>query len=149
MALFTDGNPSTIEDLRWYESSLLEVARVESLEASLGLKLFERGQTGSRLTEAGRDLLVEAERVEQASLAFSSRAASQTSPQRSQNSTASTRVPLVSFSIGQLLRIDIRKYIEGRRYPSSTPAYPTAASTVESTWACARLEFARNNGAMI
>src|SRR5438270_411419 len=31
--------------------------RVEGLEAALGLKLFERGQSGSRLTEAGRDLL--------------------------------------------------------------------------------------------
>ena len=50
--------------------------RVEGLEVSLGLKLFERGQSGSRLTEAGRDLMAEAEKVEQASLAFSSRAAS-------------------------------------------------------------------------
>lgn len=40
--------------------------RIESLEGQLGLKLFERGQTGSRLTEVGRDLLAEAEKVEQA-----------------------------------------------------------------------------------
>ncbi len=50
--------------------------RVEGLETALGLKLFERGQTGSRLTEAGRDLMAEAEKVEQASTAFGTRAAS-------------------------------------------------------------------------
>src|SRR5512141_2716795 len=50
--------------------------RIEALEAALGLKLFERGQAGSRLTEAGRDLMAEAEKVEQASAAFRSRASS-------------------------------------------------------------------------
>jgi Transcriptional regulator len=49
--------------------------RIESLETALGLKLFERGQTGSRLTECGQDLLAEAERVEQAALRFGNRAA--------------------------------------------------------------------------
>ena len=49
--------------------------RIEALEASVGLKLFERGQTGSRLTEAGEDLLAEAERMESAAEAFGSRAA--------------------------------------------------------------------------
>lgn len=49
--------------------------RIESLEAALSLKLFERGQTGSRLTEAGRDLVPEAERVERAAQRFESRAA--------------------------------------------------------------------------
>ena len=49
--------------------------RVEALEQALGLKLFERGQTGSRLTEAGRDLQAEAEKVERAAEAFESRAA--------------------------------------------------------------------------
>jgi DNA-binding transcriptional LysR family regulator len=49
--------------------------RIESLETSLGLKLFERGQTGSRLTEAGRDLMGQAERVEGAADTFGSRAA--------------------------------------------------------------------------
>ena len=48
--------------------------RIETLEHALSLKLFERGQTGSRLTEAGRDLLDEAEKVERATLAFDSRA---------------------------------------------------------------------------
>ena len=48
--------------------------RVESLEAALSLKLFERGQSGSRLTEAGRDLLAEGEKVERAALNFDSRA---------------------------------------------------------------------------
>jgi DNA-binding transcriptional LysR family regulator len=47
--------------------------RLEALEAAIGLKLLERGQTGSRLTEAGRDLLAEAEKVERAALAFESR----------------------------------------------------------------------------
>ena len=48
--------------------------RIESLEAALSLKLFERGQSGSRLTEAGRDLLAEGEKVERAALTFDSRA---------------------------------------------------------------------------
>jgi len=48
--------------------------RIESLEAAVGLKLFERGQTGSRLTEAGQDLLAEAERMEQAAAGFTNRA---------------------------------------------------------------------------
>lgn len=48
--------------------------RVESLEAALSLKLFERGQSGSRLTEAGRDLLAEGEKVERAAQTFDSRA---------------------------------------------------------------------------
>lgn len=49
--------------------------RIESLEAALALKLFERGQTGSRLTEAGKDLVEEAERVERAADRFETRAA--------------------------------------------------------------------------
>jgi DNA-binding transcriptional LysR family regulator len=48
--------------------------RVESLEAALSLKLFERGQSGSRLTEAGRDLLAEGEKVERAAQTFETRA---------------------------------------------------------------------------
>lgn len=48
--------------------------RIENLEAALALKLLERGQAGSRLTEAGRDLLAEAEKVERAALAFGNRA---------------------------------------------------------------------------
>jgi DNA-binding transcriptional LysR family regulator len=47
--------------------------RLEALEAAIGLKLLERGQTGSRLTEAGRDLLAEAEKVERAAQGFESR----------------------------------------------------------------------------
>ena len=49
--------------------------RIEALEAALSLKLFERGQSGSRLTEAGEDLVAEAERVERASERFALRAA--------------------------------------------------------------------------
>lgn len=48
--------------------------RIESLEGALSLKLFERGQSGSRLTEEGRDLFAEAEKVERAAVAFESRA---------------------------------------------------------------------------
>ncbi len=44
--------------------------RIEALEAALGLKLFERGQAGSRLTEAGQTLIVEAEAVERACEGF-------------------------------------------------------------------------------
>jgi DNA-binding transcriptional LysR family regulator len=47
--------------------------RLEALEHDLGVKLLERGQTGSRLTEAGRDLLIEAEKVERAADNFASR----------------------------------------------------------------------------
>jgi DNA-binding transcriptional LysR family regulator len=48
--------------------------RIEALEAALSLKLFERGQSGSRLTEAGRELMAEAEKVEQAAKALQTRA---------------------------------------------------------------------------
>jgi molybdate transport repressor ModE-like protein len=48
--------------------------RIEALEHALGMKLFERGQSGSRLTEAGRDLVAEAEKVERAAEAFGNRA---------------------------------------------------------------------------
>src|SRR4051812_10797850 len=44
--------------------------RIEALEAALSLKLFERGQAGSRLTEAGEDLVAEAERMERAAERF-------------------------------------------------------------------------------
>jgi DNA-binding transcriptional LysR family regulator len=49
--------------------------RLESLEAALALKLVDRGQSGSRLTEAGRDLLAQAEQVERAAEIFGTRAA--------------------------------------------------------------------------
>src|SRR5262245_38207480 len=48
--------------------------RLEDLERALGLKLFERGQAGSRLTEAGAALLDEARRVERGAEAFATRA---------------------------------------------------------------------------
>lgn len=44
--------------------------RIEALETAIALKLFERGQSGSRLTEAGQTLIVEAEAVEQATEGF-------------------------------------------------------------------------------
>jgi molybdate transport repressor ModE-like protein len=49
--------------------------RLERLEQTVSVKLFERGQGGSRLTEAGRELLTEAERVERAADRFATRAA--------------------------------------------------------------------------
>src|SRR5215218_2481910 len=51
--------------------------RIESLENDLRLKLFERGQTGSRLTEVGQSLIAEAEKVEQAAIRFDNFAAGQ------------------------------------------------------------------------
>lgn len=48
--------------------------RIEGLESALSLKLFERGQSGSRLTEAGRDLMAEAEKVERSAIALGNRA---------------------------------------------------------------------------
>ncbi|HEX7885033.1 MAG TPA: LysR family transcriptional regulator [Phenylobacterium sp.] len=51
--------------------------RIESLEHDLGLKLFERGQTGSRLTEVGQSMIPEAETVERAAIRFANQAASQ------------------------------------------------------------------------
>jgi DNA-binding transcriptional LysR family regulator len=49
--------------------------RIEALEAALSLKLFERGQSGSRLTEAGSALLPKAEAAERAMEAVDSQAA--------------------------------------------------------------------------
>lgn len=50
--------------------------RIEALESQLKLKLFERGQSGSRLSDAGRALLAEAEAMEAAAAAFATKAAS-------------------------------------------------------------------------
>lgn len=51
--------------------------RIESLENDLGLKLFERGQTGSRLTDIGHSLIAGAETVEAAAIRFANLAATQ------------------------------------------------------------------------
>ncbi len=51
--------------------------RIEALEHALGVKLFERGQSGSRLTESGQALIAEAESVERAAIRFGHLAASQ------------------------------------------------------------------------
>jgi DNA-binding transcriptional LysR family regulator len=48
--------------------------RLEALEAALGVKLFDRGQTGSRLTGAGGDLIALAEGVERSAAAIAERA---------------------------------------------------------------------------
>ena len=51
--------------------------RIESLEHDLGFKLFERGQTGSKLTEAGEVMIPDAETVERAAIRFANQAAGQ------------------------------------------------------------------------
>ena len=51
--------------------------RIEALEHALSVKLFERGQSGSRLTESGQALIGEAEGVERAAIRFGYLAASQ------------------------------------------------------------------------
>ena len=51
--------------------------RIESLEQDLSLKLFERGQTGSRLTDIGHSLISGAETVEAAAIRFANLAATQ------------------------------------------------------------------------
>jgi DNA-binding transcriptional LysR family regulator len=51
--------------------------RIEALETALGAKLFERGQTGSRLTAAGQELLADAEGVERAAAVVEARARAQ------------------------------------------------------------------------
>lgn len=67
---------STLAAAKALEINQTTVARrLEALEAALGLKLFERGQAGSRLTEAGQDLIPEAERMEAAATGFATRAA--------------------------------------------------------------------------
>lgn len=48
--------------------------RVEALEATLGVRLFQRAQTGFVLTDEGRDLVDRAEHIEEAALAFERRA---------------------------------------------------------------------------
>lgn len=48
--------------------------RIEALETQLKLKLFERGQSGSRISEAGLALLAEAEAVEAAAARFQQKA---------------------------------------------------------------------------
>ena len=51
------------------------VRRIEALETALGLALLQRDQAGSRLTEAGQDLLRDALRMEEAAASFAHRAA--------------------------------------------------------------------------
>lgn len=50
------------------------VRRIEGLETALALRLVDRGATGSTLTEAGRNLLAEGERMEIAATAVARRA---------------------------------------------------------------------------
>ena len=51
--------------------------RLDALEAAGGVKLFERDRAGASLTEAGVDLLADAEAVEKAALAVEHRLAAQ------------------------------------------------------------------------
>ena len=48
--------------------------RIEALEAGLGVRLFQRAQTGYALTDEGQDLVGRAERIEEAAIAFERRA---------------------------------------------------------------------------
>jgi DNA-binding transcriptional LysR family regulator len=66
---------STLAAARALKINQTTVARrIEALEADVGLKLFERGQAGSRLTEAGQVLIGEAEAVERATEGFAHQA---------------------------------------------------------------------------
>lgn len=70
---------STLAAAKLLRVSQTTVARrVAALEQSLGLPLFERRQAGYLLTEAGRELLAEAEAVEAAADNFSNAAGSRT-----------------------------------------------------------------------
>jgi DNA-binding transcriptional LysR family regulator len=67
---------STLAAARHLRTSQTTVARrVAALEAALDLELFERRQDGYRLTEAGREILAAAERVEAAATAVAELAA--------------------------------------------------------------------------
>ncbi|RVT85206.1 LysR family transcriptional regulator [Rhodobacteraceae bacterium CCMM004] len=48
--------------------------RIGALEAALGVRLFQRAQTGLALTDDGRDLIARAEGIEAAAVAFTRRA---------------------------------------------------------------------------
>lgn len=50
------------------------VRRLEGLESAMGLRLIDRSATGSTLTDGGRNLLADAERMEAAATALSRRA---------------------------------------------------------------------------
>jgi DNA-binding transcriptional LysR family regulator len=84
--------------------------RVEGLEAALSLKLFERGQTGSRLTEIGQDLLAEAERLERAAQAFQNRAQA-----HSRGLAGTLRVTAIELVANMLLTPAIAEF--RRHYP--------------------------------
>lgn len=84
--------------------------RVESLETALGLKLFERGQAGSRLTEAGRELLGEAEKVERSTKDFASRAQS-----HQRGLTGALRITCIELMANMTLTPAIAEF--RRRYP--------------------------------
>lgn len=67
---------STLAASRKLEVNQTTVARrLEALEAALGVKLFDRSQTGSRLTQAGADLIELAETVERSAGALAERGA--------------------------------------------------------------------------
>lgn len=67
---------STLGAARLLRTSQSTAARrIASLEAALGVTLFERRQEGYRLTEQGRGLFAEAARVEAAALALADAAA--------------------------------------------------------------------------
>jgi molybdate transport repressor ModE-like protein len=74
LAVARDG--STLAAARTLGVNQTTVARrIEALEAALDLKLFERGKTGSRLTEAGQALLGSAEALERSAQTLKDQAA--------------------------------------------------------------------------
>lgn len=83
--------------------------RLERLETTLALKLFERGQGGSRLTEAGQELLGEAERVERAADRFASRAAG-----RARSAAGVLRVTATEFAAHYVLMHGLAAFREER-----------------------------------
>ena len=63
--------PRVVED----EGLLVEARRIDALETALGLKLFDRRQSGYALTEMGKELAEAAAAVEVAAGALASKAA--------------------------------------------------------------------------
>jgi DNA-binding transcriptional LysR family regulator len=74
LAVARDGSPLSAARALGVDPPTL-VRRIAALEAALELKLFERGQAGGRLTEAGQALLSSAEALERSGQALKDHAA--------------------------------------------------------------------------
>jgi DNA-binding transcriptional LysR family regulator len=84
--------------------------RIEALETALDLRLMERGQAGCRLTEAGRDLLAEAEKVERAAEGLASRAQA-----HQRGLTGAIRITCTEMLANRMITPAIAQF--RRRYP--------------------------------